>query len=232
MSESRLLIVDDEPQLVRVLLPSFVAAGYEVSSATNAGEALQAVAARSFDAIILDLGLPDLDGKEVIARVRARSDAPIIVLSARDGEQEKIDALDLGANDFVNKPFNIGELMARVRAALRHRRPSAAAGEALRIGHLDVDFATRRVRVKGKEVRLSPREFKLLRVFTERLDEVLTHRQIVAAVWETDENIEAQFVRVLVANLRQKIELDPKRPQLVVTEAGIGYRLRAPEPRT
>jgi two-component system, OmpR family, KDP operon response regulator KdpE len=228
MSEGKLLIVDDEPQLLRVLHPSLVAAGYEVARAVDAAEAMKAVAEERFDAVILDLGLPDMDGKDVISRLREWSDVPIIVLSARDAEQEKIDALDRGANDFVNKPFGIGELMARVRAVLRHRQRRQQVGDCYSIGHLDIDFAHRRMRVKGKDVRPSPRELKLLRVFTEHVDQVLTHKQIVAAVWGVDEDIEAQFVRVLVGNLRQKIELDPANPQLIVTEAGVGYRLRPP----
>lgn len=228
MSEGKLLIVDDEPHLLRVLHPSLVAAGYEVSPAVNAAEAMSAAAGASFDAIILDLGLPDMDGKDLIVRLREWSDAPIIVLSARDAEQEKIEALDRGANDFVNKPFGIGELMARLRAVLRNRQRRAQVGDSYRIGHLDIDFTTRRMRVKGKEVRPSPRELKLLRAFTEHVGQVLTHKQIVAAVWGVDEDIEAQFVRVLVGNLRQKIEIDPTNPQLIVTEAGVGYRMQAP----
>jgi two-component system KDP operon response regulator KdpE len=228
MSEARLLIVDDEPQLLRVLRPSLAAAGYEVEAAANAAEALRAAAATRFDLVILDLGLPDMDGKDLIARLREWSDLPIIVLSARDAEQEKIAALDRGANDFVNKPFGIGELMARLRAVLRNRQRRAHGGDAVAIGHLHVDFAARRMRVKGKEVRPSPREWKLLRAFTEHVDEVLTHKQIVAAVWGPEEDIEAQFVRVLVANLRQKVELDPGNPQLIVTESGVGYRMCAP----
>lgn len=226
MTAHRLLIVDDEPQLIRVLSPSFAAAGYEVDSAGNVGDALRAVSKASFDAIILDLGLPDGDGKQVIAGVRRLTNVPIIVLSARDAEQEKIEALDLGANDFVSKPFTMGELMARVRAALRQRKRGAQ--EACRVGHLEVDFATRRARVQGKPVRLSPREAKLLRAFTQNIESVLTHDHIIAAVWGPDQFVEPQFVRVLVANLRQKIELDPASPQLIVTEAGVGYRMCQP----
>ena len=227
MSEHRLLIVDDEPQLIRVLSPSFAAAGYEVESASNAEEALNALANKVFDAMILDLGLPDLDGKQVIARIREVANVPIIVLSARDAEQEKIDALDLGANDFVSKPFKTGELMARVRAVLRQKMSMSK--DACRIGHLDVDYSARRVRVRGKEVRLSPRELKLLRAFTDRLDTVLTHSHIIGAIWGADQDIEPQFVRVLVGNLRQKIEIDPTRPQLIVTESGVGYRMKRPD---
>lgn len=228
MTDPRLLLVDDEPQLVRVLRPSLEVAGYTVDTVTTGEEAVKTVmSAPPYDVIILDLGLPDIDGKEVIERVRRVANVPIVVLSARDAEQEKIDALDLGANDFVNKPFAMGELMARLRAAMRQGRAPARNVET--VGHLEINFADRRVRVRGREVRLSPRELKLLRAFVERRGEVLTHKQIVAVVWGADQEIEAQFVRVLVANLRQKIELDPADPQLIVTEAGVGYRLREPQ---
>lgn len=226
MTAARLLIVDDEPQILRALRPGLTAAGYDVESAGEAREALQAIAARAFDIIIVDLGLPDMDGKDLIAQARQWTQTPILVLSARDAEQEKIAALDIGANDFVNKPFSIGELMARLRAMLRSQPSRASGADRVTIGHLEIDFATRRMRVAGKEVRPSPREFKLLRAFTEHLDQVLTHKQIVAAVWGADEPVETQFVRVLVGNLRQKIELDPARPGLIVTEPGIGYRMR------
>jgi two-component system, OmpR family, KDP operon response regulator KdpE len=225
---ARLLIVDDEPQILRALRPGLEAAGYSVESVGEAREALQSIAARAFDVVIVDLGLPDMDGKDLIARVREWTDTPIIVLSARDAEQEKIAALDLGANDFVNKPFSIGELMARLRVVLRLRTNRAPASDAVKIDHVEINFDNGRMRVLGKEVRPSPRELKLLRAFTQRIDEVLTHKQIVAAVWGPDEHIETQFVRVLIGNLRQKVERDPARPTLIVTEPGVGYRMAAP----
>ncbi len=224
---ARLLIVDDEPQIVRSLRPGLSAAGYSVEAVSSAHEALQTMATSAFDVVIIDLGLPDMDGKDLIARVREWSKTPILVLSARDAELEKINALDNGANDFVNKPFSIGELMARLRVILRsHAAGNVSPSDRLKVAHLDIDFEARRVRVAGKEVRPSPRELKLLRSFTQHLDQVLTHRQIVAAVWGAEQNIDAQFVRVLVGNLRQKVELDPARPALIVTEPGIGYRMR------
>ena len=226
MSNPTLLIVDDEPQLIRVLRPSFLSAGYEVSTASSGSEALSLLHDHTFDAIILDLGLPDQDGKEVIVQARAVSSAPIIVLSARDGENEKIAALDNGANDFVNKPFNIGELLARIRVALR---PAAArSADFIQIGHLDIDFRTRRMRVNGHDVRPSPRELKLLRLFVDHIEDTLTYKHIVASVWGEDKVVEPQFVRVLVGNLRQKIELDPRKPSLIQTVPGIGYCLRRP----
>jgi two-component system KDP operon response regulator KdpE len=225
MSLARLLIVDDEPQILRALRPGLEAAGYDVESAGAGSEALQAIATGGYDIIIVDLGLPDMDGKTLIARAREWTDTPIIVLSARHAEEEKIASLDLGANDFVNKPFSIGELMARLRAALRLRATRAAKPDIVKVAHLEIDFTTRRMRVAGKDVRPSPRELKLLRVFTQQMGAVLTHKQIVAAVWGAHETIETQFVRVLIGNLRQKIERDPARPTLIVTEPGIGYRL-------
>jgi two-component system KDP operon response regulator KdpE len=226
---ARLLIVDDEAQIIRALRPGLVAAGYEVESAADGGEALQTIAAGGFDTIIVDLGLPDMDGKDVIARVREWTDTPIIVLSARHAEEEKIAALDLGANDFVAKPFGIGELMARLRAVLRVYGARATVADKVSIAHLEIDFANRRMKVFGKEVRPSPRELRLLRALTQRMGVVLTHKQIAAAVWGVEEQVETQFVRVLVGNLRQKVERDPARPTLIVTEPGIGYRFAESE---
>lgn len=225
MKNARLLVVDDEPQILRALRPGLEASGCEVESVGDAREALRAVAARPFDVLIIDLGLPDMDGKDLIAKVREFNDTPILVLSARHAEEEKVAALDLGANDFVNKPFGISELMARLRVILRMRGARPQQTDRVTVGHLEIDFTRGRMKVAGKDVKPSPRELKLLRAFTQRLDEVLTHKQIVAAVWGPDEDIEAQFVRVLVGNLRQKVEIDPARPTLVVTEPGVGYRM-------
>lgn len=227
MSATRLLVIDDEPQIVRSLRPGLSAAGYDVESVGSGEEALAAVAAQAFDVLIVDLGLPDMDGKDLIARVREWSDTPMIVLSARDSEDEKIAALDLGANDFVNKPIGIGELMARLRVVTRSRT-SVQAPDIARFAHLEIDFNARRMLVDGKLVRPSPREMKLLRAFTQRPGAVLTHKQIVAAVWGAESAVETQFVRVLVGNLRQKVEKDPTRPTLIVTEPGVGYRLVEP----
>jgi two-component system KDP operon response regulator KdpE len=229
MTVQRVLIVDDESQIVRVLKPSIAAAGYDVAAAMSGGEALQMLAAEAFDVVVLDLGLPDFDGKEVITRLRTWSETPVIVLSARNDEGEKVEALDLGANDFVNKPFGIDELLARLRSTLRNRPSRPSIADRLAVAHLEIDFGRRGVRVAGQEVRPSPKEMALLRALLARRGEVLTHSQIGAAVWGADAAVEAQFVRVLVGNLRQKIELDPARPTLVLTEPGVGYRF-ADEP--
>jgi two-component system KDP operon response regulator KdpE len=224
-SMGRLLIVDDEPQIVRALTPALTQAGFEVTSASNGEMAMFVLAGEPAEVMILDLGLPDMDGKEVIQRVREWSDVPIIVLSARDLESEKIAALDLGADDFVNKPVGVGELLARLRAALRGRERRFSAQPKFQFGELEINFPARRVIVAGEDVKLTPREYQLLRILAGHAGQVVTHRQIITAVWGTDSNADAQFVRVLMAQLRQKLEADPGSPQLLLTEPGIGYRL-------
>jgi two-component system KDP operon response regulator KdpE len=221
----RLLLVDDEPQILRALTPALTAAGYVVDTAASGEAALNSLASEPCDAVILDLGLPDMDGKDVIARVREWSEAPIIVLSARDLEAEKIAALDLGADDFVNKPVGVGELLARIRASLRGRERRFASQARFRCGDLDLDFAARRVAVMGEEVKLTPREYDLLRTLARHAGRVVTHRQVITAVWGAGAQVDAQFVRVLVAQLRQKLETEPSSPRIVLTEPGIGYRL-------
>ena len=221
----RLLIVDDEPQIVRALTPAMAAAGFTVSTAACGEEALASMAGEPCDVVILDLGLPDMDGKDVIQRIREWSDAPIIVLSARDLEPEKIAALDLGADDFVNKPVGVGELLARLRAVMRGRERRFSAQPKFRFAGLEINFAARRVMIGGEEVRLTPREYQLLRILARHAGQVVTHKQIVTAVWGSDSNADAQFARVLVAQLRQKLEAEPSMPKLLLTEPGIGYRL-------
>jgi two-component system KDP operon response regulator KdpE len=223
----RVLLVDDEPQILRALTPALLAEGYLVETADCGETALQRLAADPFDLLILDLGLPDIDGKEVIARLRAWSDVAIIVLSARDLETEKIAALDRGANDFVNKPVGVGELMARMRAALRGHNRRAFAGSKLVFGDLAVDFDARRVWIYDEEVKLAPREFELLRTLARHAGRPVSHRQIIAAVWGGGAEVDAQFVRVLVSQLRQKLEADPSSPVLLLTAPGVGYRLSA-----
>jgi len=225
---AQILLVDDEPQLVRALTPALGAAGYVVSVADSGQAALAHLAAEGCDAVILDLGLPDMDGKAVITRIREWSEVPIVVLSARDIEQEKIAALDLGADDFVNKPFGVGELLARLRAAMRGRDRRFSARARFKAGDLEINFADRRVFVLGEEIRLTPREYDLLRSLARYAGRVVTHRQLMTAVWGPDAQVDAQFVRVLVGQVRQKIEEEPASPRLLLTEPGLGYRL-APE---
>jgi two-component system, OmpR family, KDP operon response regulator KdpE len=224
---ARLLLVDDEPQILRSLTPALTAAGYAVDTADSAATALDRMAAQPADLIVLDLGLPDLDGKEVIRRVREWSDAPIIVLSARDLEMEKVAALDLGADDFVNKPVGIDELLARIRAGLRSRERRRAMAPVLKFGPLEINFVTRRIWLEGDEVKLTPREYDLLKALAGQPGGVLTHGQIIAAVWGVEANVEAQHVRVLMAQLRTKLEANPSSPRLLRTETGVGYRLES-----
>lgn len=225
MSGARILVVDDEPQILRFLKPSLTAAGYDVISATNGKEALAAAATRSPDVILLDLGLPDMDGKEVIRALRTWCKIPILVLSARDRESEKIAALDLGADDYVNKPFGIGELTARLRTALRHAAQQAAERTTIQAGSLDVDILAHRVMRGGEPVKLTPKEFDLLAVLVRNAGRVLTHRQILTAVWGPAHTEDLQYLRVFIGQLRQKLEPAPDTPELILTEPGIGYRL-------
>ncbi len=229
MSERRLiLIVDDEPQIQRFLGHALVAAGYDICLAASGAEALAQVAAREPDLMILDLGLPDMNGKEVIERLRLRSDMPVIVLSAHDQEMEKIMALDLGADDFVGKPFGIGELLARLRAGLRPRR--AARAEQIRQGGLAIDLAGHRVSRDGEALRLTPKEFDLLAALAGNAGRVMTHHKLLQLVWGPAHVDDVPYLRVFIGQLRQKLERDPARPELILTEPGVGYRWAADEP--
>jgi two-component system KDP operon response regulator KdpE len=221
------LVIDDEPQIHRFLGPALAAAGYETMRAETAAEGLRVVAQRAPDAVILDLGLPDMDGKAVLERLRAFFEGPVLILSARDRESEKIEALDLGADDYVEKPFGVGELLARLRAALRRGRPGEAPALALVAGELEIDLADRIVRRAGERVRLSPKEFELLARLVEAGGKVMTHRQLLTAVWGPAHVYDTQYLRVFVGQLRQKLEPDPAAPRHIVTETGVGYRFLA-----
>ncbi|OYZ89093.1 MAG: DNA-binding response regulator [Rhizobiales bacterium 17-65-6] len=225
MSAGTVLVVDDEPAIHRFMAPALAANGYEALRADTGGEALALVANRNPDAVILDLGLPDMDGKQVIRRLREWSTVPILVLSARDREVEKIEALDLGADDFINKPFGMGELMARLRAALRHRMQEKGETPLLRLGDVEIDIPRHRVTRAGAELKLTPKEFELLAFLARHGGKALTHRQILRAVWGPAHEQDTQYLRVYVGQLRAKIEPDPANPDLIVTEPGIGYRL-------
>ncbi|MBS0247080.1 MAG: response regulator [Proteobacteria bacterium] len=219
------LVVDDEAAILRFLKPALEANDYEMDSAGNAAEAVKRIAGRPPDIVLLDLGLPDADGKDVIRRVREWSDVPIIVLSAREREAEKIESLDLGADDYVNKPFNVGELMARMRTALRHRMQRKAEVPVLRVGDLEVDAVRHRATRAGTELKLTPKEFELLSFLTRNAGRVVTHKQILAAVWGPAHTEDTQYLRVYVGQLRQKIEGRPDEPRIILTEPGIGYRV-------
>jgi two-component system KDP operon response regulator KdpE len=219
------MIVDDEAPILRVLRPSLAAAGYEVIEAENGRDALARVAQQVPDVVVLDLGLPDMDGKDVILALRKWTQVPIIVLSAREAEAERIAALDTGADDYVVKPFHTGELLARVRAALRHRQTRAELATYSGNG-LEINFESRRVAIGGIEVHLTRKEYDLLRTLARHAGQVVTHKQLLAAAWGGSVT-DTQFVRVYIGQVRQKIERDPSNPRLILTEAGIGYRLAA-----
>ena len=220
----RILVIDDEPQIHRFLGPALEAAGYEPVRADTAAQGLAAIAGRAPDAVILDLGLPDMDGKDALVRARAFYEGPILVLSARDMETEKIDALDQGADDYVEKPFHVGELLARLRVAMRHRLSQAGSAPVIKAGDIEIDLVKRLVTRAGAPVRLSPREYDLLARLAEGGGKVLTHRQLLTAVWGPANVDDVQYLRVFIGHLRQKLEADPAAPRWIVTEPGVGYR--------
>ena len=222
-----ILLVEDDLQIRRFLRAALEAEGYRLHECETAGEALAQAAARQPDLILLDLGLPDRDGLDVIRGVRQSSPVPIVILSARGQEKDKITALDLGADDYVAKPFAIGELLARIRAALRRSAVFAAnsAEGMVRFGNVEVDRENRVVRVDKEEVHLTPNEYKLLQVLLRHPGKVLTHRQLLHEVWGPNQTEQAHYLRVYIAQLRRKLEREPARPRYLFTEPGVGYRL-------
>jgi two-component system KDP operon response regulator KdpE len=223
---AHILVIDDEPQIRKFLRISLGANGYQVSEAANASAGVELAAEGKPDLIILDLGLPDLDGQEAISTIRQASSIPIIVLSVRAGEMDKVEALDRGADDYVVKPFGIAELMARVRVALR-QKPTGEEQDVLVIGPVRMDFERRLVTRNGEEVHLSKREYELLRYLAASPDHVLTHRNILKAVWGPAHGDDTAYLRVYINQLRQKLEADPTAPRLILTEPGVGYRLNS-----
>jgi two-component system KDP operon response regulator KdpE len=224
MSGQRILIVDDEPQILRFLRPALEASGYVVLHASTGHEALRAIANGAPDLVLLDLGLPDMDGKAVIEQAREFTRAPIVVLSAREREVEKIAALDLGADDYVEKPFAIGELLARLRAALRHAKSGAAVKTRIEVDGLTIDIERRLVVREGAPIKLTPREYDLLTTLAGNPGRVMTHGQILTAVWGPAHKDDTQYLRVFIGQLRNKIERDPGQPVIIRTESGVGYR--------
>ena len=224
---TRVLVIDDEAPILRALKINLTARKYDVCTAADGASGLAAMARERPDVLILDLGLPDMDGTEVIRGVRGWTSTPIIVLSAWGQESQKVAALDAGADDYVTKPFGMDELLARIRAALRHQLQVRGERPVFRVGDLSVDLVRRIVRIGDKEVKLSPKEYDLLRVLVQHAGKVLTHKFLLGELW--DDLTDAQYLRVYVRQLRQKIEADPERPQFILTETGIGYRLRAPD---
>jgi two-component system KDP operon response regulator KdpE len=225
MSQGSILIIDDEAQIRRLLRVSLTARGYAIHEAGSAAQGLELASSLSPDLVVLDLGLPDAEGLDVLLALREWSMVPVVVLSVRDGEDKKVFALDHGADDYVTKPFSMGELAARIRLALRHRG-SEPDHPSVRIGDVEIDFVKRVVAKSGDVVRLTPIEYDLLRVLAQNCGRVLTHKQLVQAVWgDLQVETASHYLRVYVGHLRKKLERDPTRPTLIVTEPGVGYRL-------
>ena len=230
MSDARILVVDDEPQIRRVMLATLVSHGYIVSIARNGQEALDKVREERFDLILLDVNMPGIAGMEACRIIRSQSDIPIVILSIRDAEKEKVEALDAGADDYVTKPFSMPELLARIRAALR-RAPlmSSSTPDLLNLGPTVINFVARRITVDGEEVHLTPKEFDLLRYFASNPDVAIPHAKLLQAVWGPDYGEEVEYLRVFVNQLRKKIEPDPSHPAYLLTEPWVGYRLNLPK---
>ena len=219
------VVVDDEPQIRRLLRVSLETQGFSVYLAANGEEGLRLVQGRKPDIVLLDLGLPDRDGTEVLAALRKWSSVPVIILSVRNAEEEIVRLLDAGADDYLVKPFSTGELIARMRVAIRHHAPQDAA-QTFISGRLSVDLQDRSVKVAGETVKLTPTEYGLLRLFVQHAGRILTHRQILREVWGPNTDEETNYVRVYITGLRKKLEENPQMPQLIITEPGVGYRLR------
>ena len=227
-SSLRVLVVDDEPAIRRFLRTSLAAQDYLVLEAEDGKSALDMLKRNAVDVLVLDLGLPGADGFEIIRGLReAGSALPIVVLSSRADEGGKVKALDLGADDYVTKPFGMDELLARIRAAVRHRLQQEGEKPVFRAGDLSVDLVRRIVTVRGAEVKLTPREYDLLRLLASHAGKVLTHKFILREVWGSEADV--QYLRIYIRTLRQKLEADPQQPKLIATEQGVGYRLRAPD---
>jgi two-component system KDP operon response regulator KdpE len=223
----RVLVVDDEPPIRKLLRMGLGTQGYQVLEAPNAKSTLEMLAEKP-DLVILDLGLPDMQGLELLRIIRERDErVPILVLSSRGDEAAKVEALDHGADDYVTKPFGMDELLARIRAALRHQLQVQGERPVFQVGDLKVDLVRRIVRLGEHEVKLSPKEYELLRLFVQHAGKVLTHKFLLRELWDVP--TDAQYLRVYVRQLRQKVEIDPEQPQFILTETGVGYRLRAPD---
>jgi len=222
----QILVIDDEAQIHRFLSPALDAAGYEPKRADSGQEGLRGIALWSPDAVVLDLGLPDMDGKDVLIRAREFYAGPIIILSARDREAEKIAALDLGANDYVEKPFGVGELLARIRAGLRQATDPAAHKGPIAAGDVTIDLDRRLVMREGQPVRLTPKEYDVLGYLARHVGKLVNHADLLTAIWGAAHSADTQYLRVVIGQLRHKLEADPARPRLILTEPAVGYRLQ------
>ncbi len=223
-NNTHVLVIDDEPQICKLLRLSLKVHGYGVQETSTGKEGIAMAALRKPDIIIVDLGLPDMDGKEVVTKIREWSDVPIIILTARGQEQEKIDALDVGADDYLTKPFGVGELMARMRVALR-RAAHSESDPIINCGDLVINLAERRVIVAGQEIKLTPTEYDILKLLAQHIGKVLTHKQLLKAVWGNTNEEDNHYIRVYIAQIRRKIEGDSAQHKYIFTEPGIGYRL-------
>jgi len=221
---ARILIIEDEPQIRRLLKVSLTAHAYEVDECQTGQEGINRVAVFKPDLILLDLGLPDMDGKAVVGVIREWSKVPIIILTARDQENEKIAALDAGADDYITKPFSMGELLARLRVALRHT-VTLENSPVITCGDLRIDLVARHVTRSEKEIKLTPTEYEILKILAQNIGRVLTHKQLLKAVWGTAYNEDTHYIRVYIGQLRRKVEENPAQPKYIITESGVGYRL-------
>jgi two-component system KDP operon response regulator KdpE len=222
------LVIDDEGQIRRFLRAGFELDGYGVYEAENGQEGLRIATMRSIDLVILDLAMPGMDGSEVLERLRSWSNIPVIVLSVRSSEDEKVRLLELGADDYVVKPFGMAELLARAKAALRRHSRGDSGESAITIEHLTIDFAARRVAANGKRLSLTPKEYRLLQVLAQHAGKVVTHQSLLGEVWGQWHVHDTHYLRIFVRKLRQKIETDPTKPRILLTELGVGYRLAVP----
>ncbi len=225
---ARILVIDDEVEIRRLLKVGLTAHGYDFAEASTAGEGIYQAAADRPDVVILDMGLPDQEGFEVLRRIREWSQVPVIILSVRGQDQDKVKALDIGADDYLTKPFSMGELMARIRVALRHQG-NLKDEPVIQVGDLYMDLSRRDVKVKGNEIHLTPIEYDLLEMLISNAGKVVTHRQLIQAIWGSEAQENYQYLRIYISQLRKKIEKDPNQPLLILTEPGIGYRLRTME---
>jgi two-component system KDP operon response regulator KdpE len=225
MSAGRILVVDDDPQIRRVMRVTLTGQGYEVDDAKSGDAALEKVREERFDLLLLDMNMPGMDGLETCRAIRRQSEIAIIMLTVRDSERDTVAALDAGADDYVTKPYNATELLARIRATLRRTPSMHGPSGRVRLGDAEIDFDTRRVNVKGRHVRLTPKEFELLRYLAAHPNKVLPHRELLQAVWGPDYGNEVEYLRVFVNQLRKKIEADPSTPRYLLTEPWVGYRL-------
>jgi two-component system KDP operon response regulator KdpE len=222
------LLVEDEQQMRRFLRAGFELDGFHVHEAVTAADGVKLATLKPFDLVVIDLGLPDMDGKQVVERLRSWSTVPIIVLSVRSHEDEKVRALDVGADDYVVKPFGMAELLARTRAALRRKSPNASLQPVIRSGDLSIDLAHRIVEVGGVRVQMTPKEYRLLQLLAQHVGKVVTHQHLLREIWGAAHIEAAHYLRILVRKTRQKIEADPTRPKILLTELGVGYRLEQP----